>query len=115
MVVARLRGCRRPGAGRPTASSASVPSSMPPRGRPAAGLADLEDRLPGERDDDAGGDLEVDGLVAEPGDRAVQPAGGHDRRADGQGLLQGLRLGLHPLALPGRQHEQHARRTGRAG
>ena len=84
----------------------SGPSPVAPSRRPHR-LAHLQDRLTGERDDDAGGDLEVDGLVTDPRDGAVQAGRGHDRRTDGQGLLQGLRLGLLALALPRRQHEQH--------
>ena len=62
-----------------------------------------------------GGDLEVDVLSPSAATVPCRPAGRHDRGADGQGLLQFLRLGLHALALPRRAARTAPRRTGRSG
>src|SRR5215218_1018703 len=53
-------------------------------------LPDFQDGRPGEGSDDAGCDLEVDRGLPQPRDGAVQAAGGHDRHADGEGVLHRL-------------------------
>ena len=84
-VVPRLRG---PSVGRTAGRPGRrlVPRSSPEACRAArlGRLADLEDRLPGEGDDHAGRDLEVDGALTEAGDVPCMPAGGHHRGADGR-------------------------------
>ena len=111
MVVAPAQ--RAPSAGRPPAVP-GVSSSVPSRGRRSpTGCAHLEDRLPGEGDDHAGRDLQVDRLVADAGDRSVQPAVVITGVPMAQRVLQRLRLRLLPLALPGRA-ARTAPRTTRA-
>src|SRR5215218_2792375 len=95
--------------GRPAAGRAGVSALVVDRGKR---LADLQDGRAGEGRDDAGGDLEVHRPLAERGDGPVQPAGRHDRGADGQRTLHLLGLGLHALALPGGQDEEHDRQQG---
>src|SRR3954468_19710213 len=120
-VVPWLRRCRRPAPRRASPAPAGA-RARPPAGRAGSpgiravdavgadhGLPDLEDRRPREGGDDARRDLEIDRGVPQSRDGAVQSAGGHDRGPDGQGRLHRLGLGLHALALPGGQHEQHDR------